>query len=35
VFGTTMMDLSRRPPAAGAGYEQGKDVAAQLTDFWR
>ncbi len=29
-FGDNMMDLSARPPAARAGYEQGKELAAQL-----
>jgi len=30
-----MMDLSTRPPAARAGHDQGRALAAQLTDFWR
>ena len=34
-FGTNLMDLSRRPPAARAGYEQGRARAEQLTEFWR
>jgi NTE family protein len=34
-FGTNLMDLSTRPPAARAGYNQGKVVAEQLTEFWR
>lgn len=34
MFGTSAMDLSLRPPAARAGYEQGKDVARELADFW-
>lgn len=34
-FGDNMMDLSRRPPAAQAGYNQGRVLAEQLTDFWR
>ncbi len=34
-FGVNMMDLSRRPPAAQAGYDQGKSLAAQLAEFWR
>ncbi len=34
-FGTNMMDLSTRPPAARAGYDQGQALAGQLTEFWR
>jgi NTE family protein len=34
-FGDNMMDLSTRPPAARAGYDQGRAVAEQLTEFWR
>ena len=34
-FGDNMMDLSARPPAAQAGYNQGKALAEQLTEFWR
>jgi NTE family protein len=34
-FGDTMMDPSTRPPAARAGYNQGRGVAAHLTRFWR
>jgi NTE family protein len=34
-FGTNLMDLSTRPPAARAGHEQGRALAAQLTEFWR
>jgi NTE family protein len=30
-----MMDLSTRPPAARAGYNQGRGLAGQLTEFWR
>jgi NTE family protein len=33
-FGTNLMDLSTRAPAARAGCEQGKGVAEQLTQFW-
>lgn len=33
-FGSTMMDFSTRPPAARAGYDQGKAVAGELTGFW-
>jgi NTE family protein len=34
-FGDNVMDLSARPPAARAGYEQGRALAEQLTEFWR
>lgn len=34
-FGDNMMDLSRRPPSAQAGYNQGRALAGQLTEFWR
>jgi NTE family protein len=34
-FGVNMMDLSTRPPAARAGYDQGRALAEQLTEFWR
>jgi NTE family protein len=34
-FGDNMMDLSRRPLAARAGYDQGSALAGQLTGFWR
>jgi NTE family protein len=34
-FGSNLMDLSRRPPAARAGYDQGSARAEQLTAFWR
>jgi NTE family protein len=34
-FGASMMDLSTRPPAARAGYGQGRALAGQLTEFWR
>lgn len=34
-FGVNMMDLSARPPSARAGYDQGKALAMQLTEFWR
>ena len=29
------MDLSRRRPSAQAGYDQGKALAEQLSEFWR
>ena len=35
MFGANAMDLSLRPPAARAGYNQGRALAAQFTDFWR
>src|SRR4051812_40227072 len=35
MFGANAMDLSLRPPAARAGYTQGRAVAEQLTEFWR
>jgi NTE family protein len=34
-FGTNLMDPSTRPPAARAGYDQGRALAEQLTEFWR
>jgi NTE family protein len=34
-FGVNMMDPSTRPPAARAGYDQGRALAAQLAEFWR
>jgi NTE family protein len=34
-FGVDMMDLSTRPPAARAGYDQGRALAEELTGFWR
>jgi NTE family protein len=34
-FGGNLMDLSTRPPAARAGYDQGGALAGQLTEFWR
>jgi NTE family protein len=33
--GVNMMDPSRRPLAARAGYNQGKAAAEQLIEFWR
>jgi NTE family protein len=35
MFGANAMDLSLRPPAARAGYNQGNALAEQLTEFWR
>jgi len=34
-FGTNLMDLSTRPHAARAGYNQGRALAGSLCDFWR
>jgi NTE family protein len=34
-FGDNLMDYSRRPPAAQAGYDQGSALAGQLTEFWQ
>ena len=34
-FGSNLMDLSTRPPAARAGRDQGRVLAEQLTGFWR
>jgi NTE family protein len=34
-FGDNVMDLSTRPPAARAGFNQGRALAEQLTEFWR
>jgi NTE family protein len=35
MFGANAMDPSLRPPAARAGYEQGRALAGQLTELWR
>ena len=35
MFGANAMDLLLRPPAARAGYDQGRALAGQLTGFWR
>jgi NTE family protein len=35
MFGTNAMDLSLRPAAAQAGYNQGRALAGPLTEFWR
>ncbi len=35
MFGANAMDPSLRPPAARAGYDQGRALAEQLTEFWR
>lgn len=34
-FGDNMMDLSRRPLAAQAGYDQGRALAERIAEFWR
>ncbi|VXC11943.1 Patatin [Arthrobacter sp. 9AX] len=34
MFGANAMDLSLRPPAARAGFNQGKALAGKLTGFW-
>ena len=34
LFGVNGMDLSLRPPAAQAGYDQGKARGAELREFW-
>ena len=34
MFGANAMDLSMRPAAARAGYDQGVALADQLTEFW-
>jgi NTE family protein len=34
MFGANAMDLSLRPAAARSGYDQGKALGEQLTDFW-
>ncbi|MBT2538925.1 patatin-like phospholipase family protein [Arthrobacter sp. ISL-69] len=35
MFGVNAMDLSLRPPAARAGYGQGRALAEQFAEFWR
>jgi NTE family protein len=34
LFGANAMDLSLRPAAAQAGFNQGRELAGQLGDFW-
>jgi NTE family protein len=34
MFGANAMDLSLRPPAARAGFDHGRALAEQLTEFW-
>lgn len=33
-FGNNLMDLSTRPPAARAGYDQGRGIAGRLAELW-
>jgi NTE family protein len=35
MFGANATDLSLRPSAAQAGYDQGKKLAERLSEFWR
>jgi NTE family protein len=35
LFGANAMDLSLRPPAARAGYNQGGALAKRVAEFWR
>ena len=35
LFGANAMNPSLRPPAARAGYDQGRALAGQLAEFWR
>jgi NTE family protein len=35
MFGANAMNLSLRPPAAQAGYDQGRIVAERLAVFWQ
>jgi len=35
MFGANAMDLSLRPPAARAGYHQGRALAEPLAELWR
>ena len=34
LFGANAMDLTLRPAAARAGYDQGRALAERLADFW-
>ncbi len=34
-FGDNVMNPSTRPPAARAGYDQGRALGGQLSEFWR
>jgi NTE family protein len=35
VFDANALDPSTRLPAARGGYDQGRALAGQLTEFWR
>ena len=35
LFGPNAMDPSLRLPAARAGYDQGRALAARVAEFWR
>ncbi len=35
LFGASAMDVSLRPPAARAGYDQGRTMAEHVTELWR
>jgi NTE family protein len=35
VFNANALDPSTRPPAARGGYDQGRDLAERLIEFWR
>jgi len=35
LFGVNAMDPSLRPPAARAGYDQGRNLGERLTGFWQ
>ena len=35
ITGATSMDVSLRPPAARAGYDQGTAMAEQVSQLWR
>lgn len=35
LFGANGMDPTLRPPAARAGYDQGRALAERVTEFWR
>jgi len=35
MFGANAMDLSLRPPAARAGYSQGRALAELVAEIWR
>jgi NTE family protein len=35
MFGANAMDVSLRPAAARAGYEQGRALVERIAEFWR